>query len=191
MSLRTRFLTIVLLVGGLVWFFLWTGRRWLSLARGEAFIDGGAVENVNSQHPQVSIINRIYYINLDNNPGRRVFMEDWLQDQPIPYERVRASVGGPDDSCVPAKSDPARCRGLAGVARSNVHIIDNYNTSGYTLVLEDDMIIKSFTRLEESLLQMVPSDWDIVRWDCNGHIPETFEYVNGEVVRTAHTTKTQ
>ena len=45
---------------------------------------------------------------------------------------------------------------------SNVAIMDQRNTTGLTLVLEDDYQVKNMTLLEESL-KHIPSDFDVVR----------------------------
>jgi hypothetical protein len=114
-------------------------------------------------------IDRIYYINLEKNLLRRQNMELWLQNhQPIPFKRINASVGFPDQ-CVPKKNTPALCRGVSGLARSLVGIIDNENTTGLSLVLEDDYVVydPNFLRLQEAI-KMVPADWDLIRFDCWG-----------------------
>jgi hypothetical protein len=117
-------------------------------------------------------IDRIYYINLDNRTDKRDFMESWLkpfsQQYSILYQRVSAKSW--DDSCNDIhKSDEAmkRCRGVMGLRNSNLHIMDHYNTTGYTLVLEDDFQIQNYTRLLDGL-KKVPEDWDVIRFDCWG-----------------------
>jgi hypothetical protein len=151
-------------------------------------------------------IQRLYYINLDKNVKRREFMESWLSknsSNSFPFQRVPASDGQDVDkksneqedavaSCVPSKRLPAgRCRGIAGVARSNLDIIDNYNTSGLTFVAEDDIYFHDMDKIM-MYIQKVPSDWDIIRFDCNGFIPATFGHVvrslgAAQIFETAHT----
>jgi hypothetical protein len=131
---------------------------------------------------------RIYYNNLETNPQRRTAMEAWLGKQPIPFQRIKAQVGE-EGICVKANSNrPGRCPGVSGVARTNIGIIDHQNTTGLTLVLEDDFLVYNFTLLEESL-RLVPADWDVVRWDCwhwEKEIPATFQWVDDVVFQTAH-----
>ena len=121
-------------------------------------------------------VQRIYYINLAKNAGRREQMEAWLGNQSIPFQRVNATIGVDDpEACVEGKQAVARCRGLSGVAMSNLDIIRNHNTSGLTLIFEDDFIVrKPLNSLVQKTLALVPADWDIIRWDCWGKIPSTF-----------------
>lgn len=123
-------------------------------------------------------IDRIYYINLDKNVGRKQFMDGWLSRQSIPYERVPALVGDPS-SCVLQSSDPDKCRGVSGIAMSHIHVFNHLNVTGITLVLEDDYQVINFQRIE-SALKLVPKDFDIVRFDCWGYVPIPFECVRNE-----------
>ena len=135
-------------------------------------------------------IDRIYYINLAKNVKRREFMESWLGQQPIPYERVEAIVGDSTGaSCVPKKSRPKQCMGLSGIAMTNLHIMDEYNTTGYTMVLEDDYFI-NLTAVEKYVRNWVPNDWDVVRFKCWSSPPSTFRHINARTTRTAHEGRT-
>jgi hypothetical protein len=111
-------------------------------------------------------IDRIYYHNLEKNALRRQNMEFWLQNQPIPYQRINATVGDPK-GCVRNHNTPNRCRGISGIVKTLTGIIDNENTTGVSLVLEDDMfpLDKDLSRLEEAI-KYVPNDWDLIRFDC-------------------------
>jgi hypothetical protein len=124
-------------------------------------------------------IDRIYFISLDITPLRRAFMEGWLGKQTIPFQRIQGKVGDPSDTCVKGKIGPKQCRGIAGVAKSEVSIIDNYNTTGLTLVFQDDFSAENITRLYESI-SVVPDDWDVLRFNCWGHIPSDFPFVHVE-----------
>ena len=115
-------------------------------------------------------LDRIYYINLDSREDKKEFMESWLEpfseQYSIPYQRVVAKSW--DDSCNNILDDEEamkRCRAVMGLRNSNLHIMDNYNTTGYTLVLEDDFEIKNYTRLLDGV-RKVPNDWDVIRFDC-------------------------
>ena len=120
-------------------------------------------------------IDRIYYINLDHRLLRRAIMENWLSKQPIPYQRVSAFQGD-SDVCVEEKHGTP-CIGISGVARSNLHIMDHLSTKGITLVLEDDIVIKDMDKLLTSV-NLVPPDWDILRWDCWGDPLPGFQHFN-------------
>jgi hypothetical protein len=113
-------------------------------------------------------VNRVYYINLESNPKRRAMAESWLSQQPVPYQRINATVGSSDPkACVSSKQQPNRCRGLSGLVMTELDIIRNHNTSGLTLVLEDDFIVnRPINQLVNVTLALVPDDWDIIRWDC-------------------------
>jgi hypothetical protein len=93
-------------------------------------------------------------------------MEFWLQHQPIPYQRINATVGDPK-GCVRNHNTPNRCRGISGIVKTLTGIIDNENTTGVSLVLEDDMfpLDIDLSRLEEAI-KYVPNDWDLIRFDC-------------------------
>ena len=124
--------------------------------------------------PRVSI-DRIYYINLDERHIKRAIMENWLSKQPIPYQRVSA-MRGDTNVCVELKQGPI-CVGVSGVARTNLYIIDKLNTTGITLVLEDDIAITDMEKLLASV-NLVPPDWDVLRWDCWGNRLPTFQRFN-------------
>ena len=135
------------------------------------------------QQPQ--IIQRIYYINLDKNIKRRQSMEDQLSQQSIPWERVPASLGETNSTaCIPRNRIPeGNCKGVSGLAKSNLNILKNYNTTGITLVLEDDVRIHRLQSLQEmahQTLQKVPDNWDIIRFDCNEDVLPLMNYFDNE-----------
>lgn len=122
--------------------------------------------NESEYHPQridTSMIDHIYYINLDKNTQRRKNMEKWLSKLPMEYQRVSAMRGN-ETTCNKHKQGE-RCVGLSGLAYTNLHIMNSLNVSGLTLVLEDDFVVKNMSRLISSI-QLVPDDWDVLRWDC-------------------------
>jgi hypothetical protein len=116
-----------------------------------------------------SPIDRIYYINMEKNVLRRQLMESWLQNQPTPYKRIKALIGLPSDECKGDKGTTKNCRGIVGLLHSLVSIIDNENTTGLSLVVEDDYALADpgHRRLQEAL-KMIPDDWDLIRFDCWG-----------------------
>jgi hypothetical protein len=100
-------------------------------------------------------------------------MEDWLRNNQTiaPFQRIVAMVGNDTDACSGKKliASNQRCRGVAGLSKSMINIIDNFNTTGMTLVLEDDFFIWDMTGLLLSLNSLpIPNDWDILRFDCWG-----------------------
>jgi hypothetical protein len=135
----------------------------------------------------LSTVDRIYYINMEKNPQRRDFMESWLSKQSIPYERFRGRRGD-RDVCIESKNwDKYRCIGISGLAKTNIGVMDTLNTTGITLILEDDFYISpaNMNRLLQSVA-MVPNDWDIIRWDCHGFIPPTFPWINDYVFQASY-----
>jgi hypothetical protein len=116
-------------------------------------------------------IDRIYYINIDNRTDKRDFMESWLKpfskQYSILYQRVSAKSW--DDSCNRIVNDVAKknCLGVKGLRNTNIDIMNHYNTTGYTLVLEDDFQITDYTRLLDGV-KKVPNNWDVIRFDCWG-----------------------
>jgi hypothetical protein len=141
-----------------------------------------------------SLVSRIYYINLKKNFQRRKLMEEWLGKQPIPYQRIEGIVGTDSDCNHIVHQTPKRCRGITGLAKTNLDIIQNKNVSGLTIVFEDDFYINvdktDLNQAVETTLQFVPNDWDIIRWECNGPIRSSFPVVVNNskitVFRTAH-----
>ena len=136
------------------------------------------------RHQQKLKFDRIYYINLPNAKQRKEFTESWLSLQSnftgIPYQRVEAQRGIPGSTCVTEKNISAsRCIGISGLSQTVINIIDNYNTSGLTFIMEDDYLIYNFSRLEESvsLVEKIDPNWDVIRWDCNGDIPSSFTWI--------------
>ena len=113
-------------------------------------------------------VQRVYYMNLESNQKRRGNMERWLGKQSIPFYRINSTIGSNNpEACVPGKQDVDRCRGISGLATTRLDIIRNYNTSGLTVVLEDNFVVKKpLDLLVNVTLDMIPPDWDIIRWDC-------------------------
>ena len=120
--------------------------------------------------PEFNNLDHIYYINVDSRTDKRDFMESWLKpfsiQYSIPYQRISAMTS--DDSCnliLNNEIAKQRCLGVKGLRNSNLYIMDNCNTTGYTLVVEDDYQILNYTRLVNGV-KKVPQDWDVLRFDC-------------------------
>jgi hypothetical protein len=139
--------------------------------------------NAFGSHP----IDRIYYLNLPKNALRKQNMEFWLgQQQSIPYKRIEAEVGAATNQCIGWKQ--GKCVGISGLDRTLVKLIDQENTTGFSLILEDDFVSSDdmdWSRLQAAL-HLVPDDWDILRFDCwstwRGHL----DWVNEYVANTSH-----
>lgn len=129
----------------------------------------------------ITKIDRIYYINIEERQDRAEFMEWWLSWQDTPYARIPA-VRGATSGCVEHLSNPKHCRGVIGVRMSNLYIMDEMETEGITMVLEDDVRVNTSLVLEA--VRAVPHDWDIIRLDCWGSIPWNFPYVTPNIFKT-------
>ena len=129
-----------------------------------------------AQRSREQTVQRIYYINLQKNTKRRELMESWLGNQTIPFERIEAKIGDTDpEHCIAGKQYPDRCNGMLGLAETELDIIRNHNTSGLTLVFEDDFFVhKPLDGIVRRTLRLVPSNWDVIRWDCWGKPLDTF-----------------
>ncbi|KAL7565638.1 hypothetical protein ACA910_018997 [Epithemia clementina (nom. ined.)] len=111
-------------------------------------------------------IQRIYYINLDKNYRRREQMEWHLSrlEPRIPHDRFAALYGTLNGTaCIAGKQNPLQCRGISGLARSVIQLMDSYNMSGISLVLEDDFAIATNLTKIQQAIDRVPEDWDIIR----------------------------
>lgn len=121
----------------------------------------------------ITQIDRIYYINVDERRDRAEFMEWWLSWQDTPYARIPA-VPAASTGCVKRLSRPNHCRGVIGLRMSNLYIMDYAETSGITMVLEDDVKVNMSLVLDA--VRAVPRDWDIIRLDCWGFVPWNFKH---------------
>jgi hypothetical protein len=134
-------------------------------------------------------IDRVFYSNLEKNVLRKSMMNFWLNEDPLrtaPYKRISARVGDLSrDQCTEEKNTTQRCRGIVGLARTLLHILDNEPTNGTSLILEDDFFITDpgFQRMEASLA-MVPDDWDVIRFDCRDVYQVDLQWLNPFVVRS-------
>ena len=107
-------------------------------------------------------IDRVYYINLATSVRRRIEMERWLTKSNTSYVRVEAVSPplrhSPDLRCETSRQESHRCRGIIGLRDSNFYIMDHLNTSGLTLVLEDDIEL-NISRLPGSSSRPSPSPY--------------------------------
>ena len=128
----------------------------------------------------VSHVDRIYYINMDHRTDKRDWMESWLEPfsktYSIPYQRISGKRGDEIGDCNKNVREEA-CNGLTGLIYSNFDIMDNHNTTGITIVLEDDYMITQYSKLVKSL-SMAPDDWDVIRFDSWGKVPGYFPRID-------------
>lgn len=112
-------------------------------------------------------------------------MEEWLSRQTIPFERINATIGKlSGDDCVAGKQEPRRCRGIAGLSMTELDIIRNHDVSDLTVVLEDDYELRRpVQEIVEETLRIVPSDWDVIRWNCWGPKPNAFDVMEEREVK--------
>jgi hypothetical protein len=73
-----------------------------------------------------------------------------------------------------------RCRGMSGLVKSTLMILNtllhsNTSTIGHTLVLEDDHEVN--LTAAQPWISEVPSDWDIIRFDCKRQVPHFIKYI--------------
>ena len=115
-------------------------------------------------------VDRIYYINMDHRTDKRDWMESWLEPfskkYSVPYYRISGKSGDTNDC--PSHLRDVACIGMTGLLYSNWDIMDNHNTTGITIVLEDDYVIQDYPKLLKSLA-MTPDDWDVIRFDLWHH----------------------
>jgi hypothetical protein len=134
-------------------------------------------------------IDHVYFSNLEKNKIRRQSMDFWMDNDPLlkaTHKRINATISDPPrDQCVPTKNHPKRCRGLAGITRTLLGILDDENTTGLSLVLEDDYVITDprLQRMEASL-ELVPEDWDLIRFDCLQTEQVHLQWINPFVANT-------
>lgn len=141
------------------------------------------------ERESLAVLDRILYVNLAKNRLRRQFMESWLSRQSIPYQRVNGmSIDVEAEACAFNKSKEV-CRGIVGYLATLLNVLDTMTDSqqvGNTMILEDDMLPSDSTlyRLVQAM-KIVPSDWELVRFDCWGMQVFDFQWANPFVADTS------
>jgi hypothetical protein len=85
-------------------------------------------------------IRQMYYMNLDSRTDRNAHMlgdvVPLFKEKNIPFERVSAFRGESSEQelCVAKKSGGVRCRGIVGLLKTNLHILEHLPIVGNTLV---------------------------------------------------------
>jgi hypothetical protein len=125
------------------------------------------------KNPKLTLDN-IFYLNLPRRVDRDKSMMRWLPNlsknyNDIPIHRVKAIPGNSSAQCDVMHNDPRECRGIMSILMNNIRIFDSNIGGDIFMVLEDD--IQKFNPVRvEAAMNVVPNDWDVIRFDCYGTI---------------------
>ena len=136
-------------------------------------------------------IGPIYYINLDDQPERKEYMENLFKYWEIEnYERVSAYDGRNDDlgDILKGRYPEQMTSGEVGCTTSHLKAIKHwYETSDtpYAVIMEDDIdleIVKCWNFTWSNFISQVPYDWDVIQLAiiCTGglHVTLHRRFVN-------------
>ena len=136
-------------------------------------------------------IGPIYYINLDDQPERKEYMENLFKYWEIEnYERVSAYDGRNDDlgDILKGRYPEQMTSGEVGCTTSHLKAIKHwYETSDtpYAVIMEDDIdleIVKCWSFTWSNFISQVPYDWDVIQLAiiCTGglHVTLHRRFVN-------------
>ena len=123
----------------------------------------------------------IYYLNLDDQPERRQYMEDQFKYWEIEdYTRISAYDGRDDDlgSILKGRYPDNVTSGEVGCITSHLKAIKHwYETSDspYAVIMEDDCnldLVKHWNFTWDDFYSRVPYDWDVIQLAiiCTGNI---------------------
>ena len=117
-------------------------------------------------------IGPIYYINLDDQPERKEYMEELFKYWEIEnYERVSGYDGRNDDlsDILKGKYPEQMTSGEVGCTTSHLKAIKHwYETSDtpYAVIMEDDIdldIVRCWNFTWSNFISKVPYDWDVIQ----------------------------
>ena len=117
-------------------------------------------------------IGPIYYINMDNQPERREYMEDQFKYWEIEnYERISAYDGRDDDlsDIVKGMYPPLMTSGEIGCTTSHLKALKHYletSDSPYAVIMEDDCsldLVRFWNFTWTDFYAHFPYDWDVVQ----------------------------
>lgn len=80
-----------------------------------------------------------YYINLDQHPERRTYMDKQLSSLNIPYERISGTDG---EQATQKYPDVMISEKNIGIKLSHIEALGKSKKHGWTIVFEDDIVIK-------------------------------------------------
>ena len=156
-------------------------------------------------------IGKIIYHNKPKDKLRKQYMESWLDDQSVPHQRNELQVpdmskktkSGNDGSSLCKKKVKDHCQSVMGKSKSLMRTLQGIKKEqgtglvknaplpppsgtgkyGTTLLLDDNIspVDGGLDRMEAAL-QLVPDDWEIIRFDCWGISDFNFEWVNKYVL---------
>ena len=114
----------------------------------------------------------IYYLNLDGQPERKIYMEAQFKYWGIEnYERISAYDGREDDlsDIIKGKYPEDMSSGEIGCTTSHLKAIKHwYDTTDtpYTIIMEDDVdldVVKCWDFTWNNFVSRLPYDWDVVQ----------------------------
>lgn len=128
-------------------------------------------------------IDQMFYINNDEDIEKRQKMEEWLSwflsNRGIPFYRVPLFKGLP---YVCAFQDEERCIKESGMVDTLLRLFQSkeYKMNGVSLVVQYDFEITDMHKLRLAA-NLVPDDWDVIRFDCplesDNKLPNLNNYV--------------
>ena len=128
-------------------------------------------------------IDQMFYMNYDKDIEKSKKMEDWLAwflpNRNIPFYRVPLLKGLP---YVCTFQDEEKCIRESGKVDTLLHLFKSKdsNKHGVSLVLQDDIEVTDMHRLRLAA-NLVPDDWDVIRFDCplenENNLPNLNNYV--------------
>lgn len=136
--------------------------------------------------PDLIPIDHFFYINLDEEIEKKEKMESWLSwflpNRGIRFSRVPAMKGLP---YICDFDDKERCIRESGLVDTTLNLIHSkkFMRSGVSLVLSDNFEVTDMHKLRMSA-NLVPDDWDIIRFDCYKESGEEFPMLNDYVFET-------
>ena len=113
-------------------------------------------------------IDQMFYMNYDKDIEKKQKMEDWLSwflpNRHISFYRVPLLKGLP---YVCAFDDEEKCIKESGKVDTLLYLMHSkkFKKHGVSLVLQDDVQVTDMHRLRLAA-NLVPCDWDVIRFDC-------------------------
>ncbi|GFH61659.1 hypothetical protein CTEN210_18135 [Chaetoceros tenuissimus] len=139
-------------------------------------------EDFNEEAARIPI-DQMFYMNYEKDIEKKQKMKDWLSwflpNRGIPFYRLPLMKGLP---YVCDFEDEEKCIRESGKVDTLLHLMQSneYKTSGTSLILQDDIEVTHMHRLRVAA-NLVPNDWDVIRFDCpiesDNHLPNLNNYV--------------
>ena len=145
----------------------------------------------NKSASKLKNIGPIYYINLDDQPERKEYMESQFKYWEIEnYERVSAYDGREDDlgDILKGRYPEMMTSGEVGCTTSHLKALKHWmetSDSPYAIIMEDDVdldLVKCWNFSWSNFISKVPYDWDVIQLAiiCTGglHVTLHRRFVN-------------